>query len=145
MFRPIAAIITAELLATARPVTGWFQAFEAGNIGQWLSGRIATGPGVGAGVGLVVGAGVMRAAGGAVGVALAPGLADGPGEPGAGDGSNELPGAIEAKVPGARPEAIARADGGVEAGPTADGAQAAIRATTRVAPTRAEGRVRFTL
>jgi len=144
VFRPIAAIIAAELLATDRPVTGWFQAFEAGNIGQWLSGRIATGRGVGAGVGFVVGAGVVRGAGGVVGLTLAPGFADEPGEPGAGDGPNELPGAIEANVPGARPEAMARAEGGVAVGPTADGAQAAIRATTRVAPTSADGRVRFT-
>jgi hypothetical protein len=71
-------------------------------------------------------------------VFLAPGVLPG-------DGPNALPGGIEAKVPGARPEAIARPAGSDGLGPSADGAQAVIRATTSAAPIAIDGRLRFTL
>src|ERR1700690_818364 len=101
---------------------------------------------VGFGVGALGGAVVGPAAGGAVepgvGLVLLPGrpVADGPLE---GWPPNELPGGIEANVPGARPEAIATPDGGESVGPSADGAQAAIRATTSSTPMAIEGRLRF--
>jgi hypothetical protein len=146
---PIAAIIAAELPATGSAVTGSFQGFEAGKIEQWLSGGMAMGRGVGAGVGLGVGlgvgSGVGLAAGWVGGVALAPGTLVCPGELDAGEAPNEPPGAIVAYVPGAEPEAIARSDGGDEAGPTVEGAQAVISATTSAAPIAADRRLRCTV
>jgi hypothetical protein len=109
---------------------------------------MAIGRGVDGGVGLGVTRGAGVAPGGfgtlAGGVPLAPGTLVATGF-GPGEVRTELPGAIEANVPGASPAAIARSGGGDWRGPRADGAQAAINATTSVAPIAADRRFRCTL
>jgi hypothetical protein len=148
----MAEIIAAESLATGSLLTGSFHWFEAGKIWQWLSGGIATGFGVGLGVGLGVEAFVGTFVGALPGVPagfeVGLGVEPGPLRP---DGllegwlPPELTGGTEANVPGARPDAIARSDGGDSLGPSADGAHAAIRAATSSTPMAIDGRLRFTL
>jgi hypothetical protein len=158
----------AELPATGSESTGWFQALEAGKIWHWLSGGMPTsfGVGVGVGAGVAVGTGVSAGVGPGVGAGLAVGVGPGVGAvvgrdvgglvewvgaealvPGpvlaaglrVGDARTELPGGIEATVPGARPEAIASSAGVAEVRPTAEGVQAVISATTTIAPMTSEG------
>ena len=146
-FRPIAEIIADESLATGSESTRSFHWFEVGKIWQWLRGRMATGLavglGVGFGVGLAVGAVVGTPAGRGVGADLAPGALVAAGPVG-GRLPSELSGGLEAKVPGARLATITRSEGAVGLGPRANGAQAAIRATTSAAPIAIDRRLRFT-